>query len=94
MTSETSISAFQSALEALGATGFTSEAPAQQEEIRLTLHTEDENHPQREIVLYRYDGTRCLAVVDGETEFFVERAAAVDLIEAMHAIVLAQDTEQ
>lgn len=91
---ETSISAFQSALEALGATGFTSEAPAQQEEIRLTLHTEDENHPQREIALYRYDGTRCLAVVDGETEFFVERAAAVDLIEVVHAIVLAQDMEQ
>lgn len=91
---ETSITVFQTALESLGATGFTTEAPTQQEEIRLTLHLTDENHPQREIALYRYDGTRCLAVVDGETEFFVERAAAVDLIEAVHAIVLAQDTPE
>lgn len=91
---EVSLDAFQRALEAIGAVGFTEETPQQQEEIRLTLHLDDENHPQVEIALYRCDGTRCIAVVDGKTEFFVDRAAAVDLIEAVHAIVLAQNPSE
>lgn len=38
--------------------------------------------------LYRYDGTYCLAVVDGTPVSLVERSYVVDLIEAVNAIVL------
>lgn len=36
----------------------------------------------------RYDGNECLAVVDGEPVSFVQRSDVVDLIEAVHGIVL------
>ena len=85
---ELEIADFQSALEALTADEFTNERPSQKEEIGLTMHLDKENFPQVEIKLYRYDGSRCLAVVDGESVSLVERTAVVDLIEAVHAIVL------
>lgn len=70
------------------ATEFTSEAPTQKEEIRLTLHLDSEAYPQTELVFYRYDGDSCLAVVDGSSWALVPREAVVDLIEAVNAIVL------
>ena len=79
---------FRSALENLTADEFTGERPVQREEIGLTVHLDNENFPQVQIKLYRYDGSHCLAVVDGESVSLVERAAVVDLIEAVHAIVL------
>lgn len=85
---ELEIADFQSAMEALTADEFTSEQPSMKEEIGLTIHLDNENFPQVEIKLYRYDGSRCLAVVDGESVSLVERAAVVSLIEAVHAIVL------
>lgn len=86
---ELEIGSFQNALEALSADSFTSETPTQKEEITLTLYLDNENDPQISIKLYRYDGTYCLAAVDGQPVSLVERAAAVDLIEAVHAIVLS-----
>lgn len=44
--------------------------------------------PEVVIELYRYDGDECLAVVDGEPVSFVQRSDVVDLIEAVHGIVL------
>lgn len=85
---ETDMSAFRTALKSLAASGFTDEEPAQKEEIRLTLHLDNENFPTVEIVLYRYDGTNCLAVVDGKPFSLVDRALVVDLVEAVNAIVL------
>ena len=85
---ELEIADLQSALEALIAEEFTDEQPAQKEEIGLTISLDNENFPQVEIQLYRYDGSRCLAVVDGESVSLVERTAVVGLIEAVHAIVL------
>ena len=41
-----------------------------------------------EIRLYRYDGTNCLAVVDGESVSLVPREQVVALTEAVRAIVL------
>ena len=40
------------------------------------------------IALYRYDGEQCLAVVDGKPVSLIPRSYAVDLIEAVNAIVL------
>ncbi|WP_278286464.1 hypothetical protein [Clostridium sp. AF28-12] len=41
-----------------------------------------------EISLYRYDGSNCLAVVDGAPVSLVTRSLMVDLVEAVHGIVL------
>ena len=85
---ELDIADLQSALEALTADSFTSEEPTQKEEISLTLHLGLEGEPTVTIDLYRYDGTNCLAVVDGEPVCLVARSAVVDLVEAVNAIVL------
>lgn len=85
---EFEVTALRSDLENLSATEFISEQPTQKEEVSLTVHLDNENFPQVQIELYRYDGSHCLAVVDGESVSLVERTAVVDLIEAVHAIVL------
>lgn len=82
------LTAFQNALKALSASSFTSEAPTGKEELRLTLHLDNENFPEVEIVLYRYDGTSCLAVVDGQTVSLVPRASVMTLVESVQSFVL------
>lgn len=78
----------QSAVEGLYAASFTDERPTQKKEIGLTLYLDSESFPEVRIDLYRYDGSSCLALIDGEPVALVERSAAVDLIEAVHAVVL------
>lgn len=78
----------ESALKSLKADSFTEEASGEKEEISFTIYLEDENFPQVEIRLYRYDGSFCLAVVDGESVSLVERSLVVDFIEAIQKIVL------
>lgn len=85
---EIDISNFKSGIESLVADSFTDETPSQKEEISLVVHLENENFPQVEIRLYRYDGSYCLAVVDGQSISLVERSAVMDLVEAVQAIVL------
>ena len=84
------ISDLRTALTALKAEedGFTDEQPSEREEIRLTVHLDLEGSPTVSIVLYRYDGSSCLAVVDGAPLCLVSRSSAVDLIESVNAIVL------
>lgn len=82
------LSAFESALLALTADSFTDELPSEVEEIGLTLHLDNENFPTVEIRLYRYDGSHCLAVVDGDPVSLVSRSSVMDLVEAVLAIVL------
>lgn len=77
-----------SALSSLSADSFTQEQPTGQEEIRLTVHLDREELPSMEVVLYRYDGSFCLAQVDGQSVSLVPRSNVVDLIEALNAIVL------
>lgn len=85
---ELQISGFQSALQKLDAESFTEEQPADKEEIKLTVYLNNENYPTVQIVLYRYDGSNCLAVLDGEPVSLVSRSDVVDLMEAVYAIVL------
>jgi len=85
---ELEIADLQNALEGLAADSFTVERPRQNKEIGLTVHLDMENDPKIKIDLYRYDGTYCLAVVDGKPVSLVKRSNVVDLIEAVHAIVL------
>lgn len=86
---ELEIGDLQSALESLKAESFTDERPTQKKEIGLTVHLDNENYPEVRIELYRYDGTNCLAVVDGTPVSLVARADVVDLIEAVNEIVLS-----
>ena len=85
---ELDITTVQSALEALSADSFTDELPSKDEEIGITLHLDNENFPTVEIRLYRYDGSLCLAVVDGDPVSLVFRSSVMDLVEAVQAIVL------
>lgn len=80
----------QSAVDSLQADTFTDEKPTQKEEIGFTLHLDREGSPAIHIQLYRYDGSQCLAVVDGEPFALVERSQVVDLIEAVNGIVLGK----
>ena len=79
---------FKDSLKALSANSFTSEKPTGKEEIRFTLHLDNEAFPTVEIALYRYDGTNCLAVVDGESVSLVPRNSVMELVEAVQTIVL------
>ena len=79
----------QSAMQTLTADSFTDEQPTEKEEIHLTLHLDLEGEPSAEIGLYRYDGSYCLAVVDGTPMCLVQRSYVVDLIETVNAIVLS-----
>lgn len=79
---------FCNALSALSASAFTEAEPEGKEEISLTVELENENQPEVRIGLYRYDGSSCLAVVDGDPVLLVSRGSVVDLIEAVNAVVL------
>lgn len=81
-------SELQNALEGLSANSFTEEQPEGKQEIGLTVRLDQEGTPTVQIGLYRYDGASCLAVVDGESVSLVDRAAVVELVEAVNAIVL------
>ncbi len=80
----------QQAVDSLTADTFSNETPTQKEEISFTLHLDREGSPAVHIQLYRYDGSHCLALVDGEPFALVKRSQAVDLIEAVNAIVLGE----
>lgn len=85
---EVEMAGIRSTIRGLRAQSFTNEAPAQKEEISLTLYLDNENYPTIWIQLYRHDGKDCIAVVDGAPTAFVERSSVVDLIEAVNVIVL------
>lgn len=78
----------KAAIQAITASGFTEETPTGQEEISLTVHLDNEDFPTFTMTLYRYDGTNCLAAVDGKTVAFVPRSQTVDLIEAVNELTL------
>mgnify|MGYP000586258180 CR=1 FL=1 len=85
---EIKIGDLQDALETLTAEEFTSEKATGQQEISLTLHLDHEDEPELTIALYRCDGSKCLAVVDGKSVAYVPRGEMVTLAEAVRAIAL------
>lgn len=88
---EIEIAGFQNALEHISAEysdSFTTEEPSGRKEISLTLHLDHETYPTLEVALYRYDGSDCLAAVDGEPFALISRSDVVELIESVNAIVL------
>ena len=85
---EADISDFTTALTALSADSFTSEKVSDKEEISLSIKLNNDYASEMTITLYRYDGSNCLAYVNDKPLAFVSRQLAVDLIEALNAIVL------
>lgn len=85
---EVETGSLMSSLKNLSAVSFTREQPEQKEEIGLVIHLDNEDFPEIAISLYRYDGDKCLAVVNGEPVSLVRRSDVVELIEAVHGIVL------
>ena len=81
-------------LAILIADSFTDETADQKEEISITLYLDNDAFPQTTINLYRYDGSTCLATVDGKSIALVPRSQTVDLIEAMNAIVLGKNSTE
>ncbi len=85
---EVDLTDFTSALTALSADSFTNESAADKEELSLTIKLDNDYSSEISIALYRYDGTNCLVYVNDEPTAFVSRELAVDLEEAVNAIVL------
>lgn len=82
---------FQTALDGLRVSeteDFTDESPTGKEEISLTLKLDREDETEIHVALYRYDGSYCLAVVDGESLALIPRSDVVELMETVNAIVL------
>ncbi len=85
---EIDINSLSSSVQALSADGFISENSSDEKEISLVIHLDNEDFPTYSLSLYRYDGTNCIAVVDGNPIAYVPRSQTVDLIEAVNEIVL------
>ena len=82
----------RNALTAMMAQEFTDVSASGKTEISMTLTLNDDAATRVSIALDRYDGTRCLAMVDGRPFALVDRGQVVDLMEAVHAIVLDTQT--
>ncbi len=89
-----SVSGLQSTISALTASEFTAEEPTDKEEISFTVYLENENFPEIHVALYRYDGSECIAVVNGESFAMVSRSSVVAFVEAVNGIVLAKAEEE
>lgn len=85
---ELEINNLQSALEVLSTDEFTNERPTQIEELSFTVYLDNDSSTEIKIALYRYDGTHCLAQVDGKSISLINRTDVVNLIEVIHQIVL------
>ncbi len=85
---EVGLSLFKTRLNSIESVEYTDIKPTGKEEIRVLFHINNENHPQVELVLYRYDGEKCVATINEQTISFVNRSDTVDFIEAVNKIVL------
>lgn len=85
---DAAIDDIEDALAALSADSFTDEKADGKEEVRITLRLDDSAQESLTISLYRRDGEKCLAEVDGESVALITRAQMTKLKEAVYAVVL------
>ena len=85
---EITIDTLESSIKALSASEFTSDTSSNQKEVSITLNLDNESYSTFKIDLYRVDGEKCLAYVDGTPIAYVLRTTVVDLIEAINKIIL------
>lgn len=85
---EQDVSNLINTLKGLKADSFTDALPEQKEEIALTVSLDNEAFPEVTMEFYRYDGSFCLAVVNGESVSLVARSAVINLIESAQTMIL------
>ena len=57
-------------------------------ELSLTFHRNTEEYSTVEAVFYQYDGSYCIAALNGDELDYVDRSAVVDLKEAVNSVIL------
>ncbi len=85
---EIDVKTLKSDLTSLDVDSFTSDTTSNQKEVSITLNLDNENYPTYKIDFYRYDGNSCLVYIDDKPYAYVSRSSVVDIIEAIHQIVL------
>ena len=57
-------------------------------ELSLTFHRNTEEYSTVEVVFYQYNGSYCIAALNGDELIYVDRSAVVDLKEAVNSVIL------
>lgn len=57
-------------------------------ELSLTFHRNTEEYSTVEVVFYQYNGSYCIAALNGDELNYVDRSAVVDLKEAVNSVIL------
>ena len=87
---EISIYDIERDINGLKALEFTDQPHEEALELAFTATLKLEGDPTVRIELYRWDGSHCLAVVDGKTVALVDRWQTISLVESVNSIILAQ----
>lgn len=85
---EVDLSDVETALKCLTAEEFTTNAPADKQELTVTVQLDREGPSEMTIALYRQDGKQSLAQLNGKSLCYLRRADAVSLMEALNEILL------
>lgn len=64
------------------------ELKSNKEELKLTFHRNTEKYSTVELTFYQYDGSWCIAVLDGDEMNYTDRASVVDFKEAVNSVIL------
>lgn len=75
-------------LTSLDVDSFTTDTSTNTKEVSITLNLDNDNYPTYKMDFYRYDGNSCIVYVNDEPYAYVSRSSVVDIIEAIHQIVL------
>lgn len=78
----------ETTLKCLTAEEFTANAPADRQELSVTVHLDREGPDEMTVTLYRQDGKQSLAQLNGKSLCYLRRSDAVSLTEALNAILL------
>lgn len=64
------------------------------EELSFIFHRNTEEYETVELDFYQYDGSYCIVSLDGDELNYTDRAAVVDLKEAVNSVVLDSESEE
>ncbi len=85
---EIDVETLTSDLTSLDVDSFTTDTSTNTKEVSITLNLDNDNYPAYKMDFYRYDGNSCIVYVNDEPYAYVSRSSVVDIIEAIHKIVL------
>ena len=85
---EIDVETLTSDLTSLDVDSFTTDTSTNTKEVSIILNLDNDNYPAYKMDFYRYDGNSCIVYVNDEPYAYVSRSSVVDIIEAIHKIVL------